>query len=161
MGFGSAGGGIFTKPETEEDGVGLADIGGEPSTQAEGCAFSTNEKKFHGTFDEEFIEGTAKLLTHEGYNLAGAVSWFSWVSADRTVRVFSDWRACLRVDSRCVLISIPTRLGSCYLCLASRPGKPPRFGPNVLPSASDPKCSQLVVLPVDRLLADLLLPVET
>jgi len=32
MGFGSAAGGIFTKPEMEEDRVGLADIGGEPST---------------------------------------------------------------------------------------------------------------------------------
>jgi len=61
MGFGSAGRGIFTKPETEEDGVGLADIGGEPSTQAEGCLFSTNEKKLHRTFDAEFIEGTAKI----------------------------------------------------------------------------------------------------
>jgi hypothetical protein len=76
MGFGNAAGGIFTKPETEEDGVGLADTGGEPSTQAGGCSFSTNEKKFHGTFDAEFIEGTAKLLTHEGYNVARAVSWF-------------------------------------------------------------------------------------
>jgi hypothetical protein len=118
--------------------MGLADTGGEPSTQAEGCSFSTNEKKFHRTFDEELIEGTAKLLTHEGYNLAGAVSWFSWVSADRTVRVFSDWRACFRVDSRCVLISIPTRLRSRYLCRASRPRKLAEFGPNVSPSASDP-----------------------
>jgi hypothetical protein len=46
--------------------VGLADTGGEPSTQAEGCSFSTNEKKLHGTFDEELIEGTAKLATQEG-----------------------------------------------------------------------------------------------
>jgi hypothetical protein len=95
MGFGSAGGGIFTKPETEEDGVGLADTGGEPSTQAEGCAFSTNEKKFHGTFDAEFIERTAKLLTHEGYNVAGAVRWFLRVSAARTKGFFlSGWPAC-------------------------------------------------------------------
>ena len=84
MGFGSAGRGIFTKPETEEDGVGLADTGGEPSTQAEGCSFSTNEKKLHRTFDAEFIEGTAKLVTHEGNNVAGAVRWFLWVSAVRT-----------------------------------------------------------------------------
>jgi hypothetical protein len=61
MGFVSAGRGIFTKPETGEDGVGLADTGGDSSTQAGGCSFSTNEKKLHGTFDEEFIEGTAKL----------------------------------------------------------------------------------------------------
>ena len=88
MGFGCAVGGIFTKPETEEDGVGLADTGGEPSTQAGGCSFSTNEKKLHGTFDEELIEGTAKLLTHEGYNVAGAVSWFLWVSVDRTKGFF-------------------------------------------------------------------------
>jgi hypothetical protein len=60
MGFGSAGGGIFTKPETEEDGVGLADTGGEPSTQAGRCSFSTNEKKLHGTFDEEFIRAKTK-----------------------------------------------------------------------------------------------------
>ena len=94
MGFGSAGGGIFTKPETGEDGVGLADTGGEPSTQAEGCAFSTNEKKLHGTFDEELIEGTAKLLTYEGYNLAGAVRWFLWVSVDRTKGFFlTGWPA--------------------------------------------------------------------
>ena len=68
--------------------VGLADIGGEPSTQAGGCSFSTNEKKLHGTFDAEFIEGTAKLLTHEGYNVAGAVRWFSWGSVDRTKGFF-------------------------------------------------------------------------
>ena len=42
------------------------------------------------------------------------------------------------VDSRCVLISIPTRLGSRYLCLAWRPRKMPRFGPNVSPRANDP-----------------------
>jgi hypothetical protein len=60
IGFGSAGGGIFTKPETGEDGVGLADTGGEPSTQAEGCSFSTNEKKLHGTFDEELIRAKTK-----------------------------------------------------------------------------------------------------
>ena len=88
MGFGSAGGGIFTKPETEEDGVGLADTGGEPSTQAGGCSFSTNEQKLHRTFDAEFIEGTAKLVTHEGYDVAGAVRWFLWVSADRTKGFF-------------------------------------------------------------------------
>ena len=88
MGFGSAGGGIFTKPETEEDGVGLADTGGEPSTQAGGCSFSTNEKKLHRTFDEELIEGTAKLLTHEGYNVAGALRWFLWVSEPRTKGFF-------------------------------------------------------------------------
>jgi hypothetical protein len=122
----------------EEDGVGLADTGGEPSTQAGGCSFSTNEKKLHGTFDEELIERTAKPVTHEGYNVAGAVRWFLWVSVDRTERVFSDWRACLRVDSRCVLISIPSRLRSRYLCLASRRRKLPRFGPNGSPSASEP-----------------------
>jgi hypothetical protein len=95
MGFGSAGRGIFTKPETEEDGVGLADTGGEPSTQAEGCSFSTNEKKLHRTFDEELIEGTAKLLTHEGYNVAGALRWFLWVSEPRTKGFFlSGWPAC-------------------------------------------------------------------
>jgi hypothetical protein len=77
MGFGSAGRGIFTKPETEEDRVGLADIGGEPSTQAGRCSFSTHEKKLHRTFDAEFIEGTAKPVTHEGYNVAGALRWFS------------------------------------------------------------------------------------
>ena len=94
MGFGNAAGGIFTKPETEEDGVGLADTGGEPSTQAEGCSFSTKEKKLHGTFDAEFIEGTAKLLTYEGYNLAGAVRWFLWVSVDRTKGFFlTGWPA--------------------------------------------------------------------
>jgi hypothetical protein len=69
--------------------------GGEPSTQAEGCSFSTNEKKLHRTFDEEFIEGTAKLLTHEGYNLAGTVRWFLWVSVPRTKGFFlSGWPAC-------------------------------------------------------------------
>ena len=95
MGFGSAVGGIFTKPETEEDGVGLADTGGEPSTQAGGCSISTNEKKIHRTFDEEFIEGTVKLLTHEGYNVAGAVSWFLWLSEPRTKGFFlSRWPAC-------------------------------------------------------------------
>jgi hypothetical protein len=88
MGFGNAAGGIFTKPEMGGDGVGLADTGGEPSTQAEGCSFSTKEKKLHRTFDAEFIEGTAKLLTHEGYNLAGAVRWFLWVSVDRTKGFF-------------------------------------------------------------------------
>jgi hypothetical protein len=72
----------------EEDGVGLTDTGGEPSTQAGGCSFSTNEKKLHGTFDAEFIEGTAKLVTHEGYNVAGAVSWFLWVSEPRTKGFF-------------------------------------------------------------------------
>jgi hypothetical protein len=76
------------------DGVGLADIGGEPSTQAEGCLFSTKEKKLHRTFDAEFIEGTAKLLTYEGYNLAGAVRWFLWVSVDRTKGFFlTGWPA--------------------------------------------------------------------
>jgi hypothetical protein len=44
----------------------------------------------------------------------------------------------LRVDSRCVLISIQTLLRSPYPCLASRPRKLPRFGPNVSPSANDP-----------------------
>jgi len=88
MGFGSACGGIFTKPETEEDSVELADTGGEPSTQAEGCSFSTKEKKLHRTFDAEFIEGTAKLLTLEGYNVAGAVRWFLRVSAARTKGFF-------------------------------------------------------------------------
>ena len=88
MGFGSAAGGIFTKPETEEDGVGLADIGGEPSTQAEGCSFSTNEKKFHRTFDEELIEGTAKPVTHEGCDVAGAIRWFLWLSEPRTKGFF-------------------------------------------------------------------------
>jgi hypothetical protein len=53
-------------------------------------------------------------------------------------RVFSDWMARFRVDSRCVLISIPTRLRSRYLCLASRPRKLPGFGPNLSPSANDP-----------------------
>jgi len=70
-------GGFLQNQKRGGNGVGLADTGGEPSTQAEGCLFSTNEKKLHGTFDEEFIEGTAKLVTHEGYNVAGAVRWFS------------------------------------------------------------------------------------
>jgi hypothetical protein len=60
MGFGCAVGGIFTKPEMGGDGVGLADTGGEPSTQAGGCSFSTNEKKLHRTFDEEFIRAKTK-----------------------------------------------------------------------------------------------------
>jgi hypothetical protein len=68
--------------------VGLADTGGEPSTQAGGCSFSTKEKKLHRTFDEEFIEGTAKPVTHEGYNVAGAVIWFLWVSVPRTKGFF-------------------------------------------------------------------------
>ena len=71
------------------------DIAGEPSTQAEGCSFSTNEKKLHRTFDEEFIEGTANLVTHEGYNLAGTVRWFLRVSAARTKGFFlTGWPAC-------------------------------------------------------------------
>jgi hypothetical protein len=87
--------GNFYKTRLGEDGVGLADTGGKPSTQAGGCSFSTNEKKLHGTFDEELIEGTAKLLTHEGYNVAGAVSWFLWVSVRRTKGFFlSGWPAC-------------------------------------------------------------------
>ena len=44
----------------------------------------------------------------------------------------------MRVDSRCVQISIPTLIRRPYLCLASRPEKPPRFGPSVSPSANDP-----------------------
>jgi len=53
-------------------------------------------------------------------------------------RVFSDWMARFRVDSRWVLISIPTRLRSRYLCRASLPRKLTRFGPNGSPSANDP-----------------------
>ena len=52
--------------------------------------------------------------------------------------VFSKRRACLWVDSRCVLISISTRLRSRYLCLASRPRKLTKFVPNGSPRAIDP-----------------------
>jgi hypothetical protein len=138
LGFGSSGGGIFTKPETGEDGVGLADTGGEPSTQAGGCSFSTNEKKFHGTFDEEFIEGTAKLGNPRRVQRGGCGKLVLVGKRTPYERVFSEWMACLRVDSRCVLISITTRLRSRYLCLASRPRKLPGFGPNLSPSANDP-----------------------
>ena len=50
---------------------------------------------------------------------------------------FSQRSARFRVDSRCVLISISTRLRSRYLCPAWRPRKAPKFGPNVSPSAND------------------------
>ena len=137
-GFWERGWGNFYKTRLGGNRVELKDTGGEPSTQAEGCSFSTNEKKLHRTFDEELIEGTAKPVTKEGCNVAGAVRWFLWVSADRTERVFSDWRACLRVDSRCVLISISTRLRRSCLGLASRPRKLPEFGSNGWPRANDP-----------------------
>ena len=43
----------------------------------------------------------------------------------------------MRVDSRCVLISIPSLLRRSYHCLASRPRELPRSWPNVSPSAND------------------------
>ena len=138
MGFGSAAGGIFTKPETEEDGVGLADTGGDSSTQAGGCSFSTNGKKLHRTFDEEFIEGTAKLGNPRRVQRGGCGKLVFVGKRTPDERVFSDWRACLRVDSRCVLISIPTRLRRSCLCLAYRSRKPPKFRPNGSPRANDP-----------------------
>jgi hypothetical protein len=63
---------------------------------------------------------------------------FLRVSIHQPNRPFPKRGACLRVDSRCVLISIPTLLSRPYLRLASRPRKPPKFGPNVSPSANDP-----------------------
>ncbi len=44
----------------------------------------------------------------------------------------------MRLNSRCALVSIPTLSRRSCLCLAERPRKAPRFGPNVSPNANDP-----------------------
>jgi hypothetical protein len=111
--------GEFLQNQIGGDGVELEDTGGEPSTQAEGCSFSTNEKKFHGTFDDELIEGTAKGGKPRRVRRGGCDTLVLVVKRTPDERVFSEWMARLRVDSRCALVSIPTLLRGPYLCLAS------------------------------------------
>jgi hypothetical protein len=38
---------------------------------------STNEKKQRRTFDQDFIDGSVKLVTSEGYSLAASVKAFN------------------------------------------------------------------------------------
>ena len=57
------------------------------------------------------------------------------VSVYEPVRLFLSAGTRLQEDSRCVLVSIRNPLRRSCLCLAYRPRKPPKFGPNGSPSA--------------------------